>query len=236
MLSETDQRRSEIQFVQLFHTLFPVLNAFTLPVDFLFDGVLRMPILDPKSRTKAVSLVKSYLDAHRQDASQLVNDENVMAELQAVTGATDRRILTSFVVPEALSQVQQPQTPSVPPSPNDAAQPEPGRKSTAKRPTTETAPPSLRELLVDRYRQEQQEKKFPLSSKSSLPSAKSTKEQQDDREIASLIAKCAPPGQHCAWHACTPIASCVAAPKHAQGRVAPTHECTRACILRRIRS
>jgi len=100
LLPESDQRRSEIQFVQLFHALFPALNAFTLPVDFLFDRILKMPILAPDTHKQVVAKLSEHYEKHGRNRAKVLKDEEVMEEMKKVSGATDRRVLTHYVLPE----------------------------------------------------------------------------------------------------------------------------------------
>jgi len=109
LLSEHDRQRSEIQFVRFFHGLFPVLNAFTLPIDFLFNHVLTMPVLEPKTEAAFVAKVHELLQTHGANRHAMLEDDAAMAELLGMVGAKDMRVLTGHLLPSALLLLDQAQ-------------------------------------------------------------------------------------------------------------------------------
>ena len=55
LLSESNQRRSEVQFIRFFYSMFYSLNAFTKPVDFLLNKVLSLPMISDAKYARCVS-------------------------------------------------------------------------------------------------------------------------------------------------------------------------------------
>jgi len=111
-LSETNRARSEIQFIELFHGLFPRLNAFTRPIDWLFEKTLSLPILPPSDREALLSAVSAALTKHNllspgssaaAALDLLTSDEAVSTSLMAAAKIHDVRVLRYHVLPEALA-------------------------------------------------------------------------------------------------------------------------------------
>ena len=61
MLPDSHQKRSEIMFVRFFWNLFYVLNAFSVPVDFLFEKVMSLPLMATTTHVEALGMLSEKL-------------------------------------------------------------------------------------------------------------------------------------------------------------------------------
>jgi len=112
LLPEGDQKRSPIQFIHLFHTMFSMLGKFNLPIEFLFDKALHMPVMGPAEYAKLLSELKKQWAPGKSIADL---DETALSALMGAAGITDRKLLTNVVLPMAITHVSSVSTsPAVP--------------------------------------------------------------------------------------------------------------------------
>jgi len=111
LLPEAMQRRSEVQFIKYFHNIFNTLNAFTLPIDFLFERIFDFPIFGPEDYKSAIESVKGSSDTETEVVLQTFMSKNNIHDLktgsllykEVVTGARAARVAELANKPDAYS-------------------------------------------------------------------------------------------------------------------------------------
>lgn len=128
LLPETHQRRSEVAYIRFFHNLFPVLNSFSVPVDFLFDKVLELPYLFFKAHREAVEFVREAMTSYasgkegRQErirsqldaAKNLLRDDTKLDEFMTKFKFKERKP-AGYILKQVLQSAQH-RTPHHPPT------------------------------------------------------------------------------------------------------------------------
>ena len=105
-LPDSYQRRSEVQFIKFFWSMFYALNAFTKPVDFLINKVLDMPMISEPKFQKCMALVVEQLDKH-QSIDPLFFSDEFLGKLMEEAEVTDRRAAHQFLLRECFAQLTQ---------------------------------------------------------------------------------------------------------------------------------
>ena len=100
LLDSKDAGRPEVLYIGFFVKLFKTLNAFTVPIDALFEKVLEMPLLAAEDYTPTYDRIKARLDGERGSEGErleafLKKEHEVVDELRAhlpgeFGGATDQ--------------------------------------------------------------------------------------------------------------------------------------------------
>jgi len=72
LLSPVERRRSEVQYIELFHSLFHSLNSFTLPIDFLFNRVLELPAIGKPTHEALLHKTRAMYEANGHNAPALL--------------------------------------------------------------------------------------------------------------------------------------------------------------------
>ena len=97
MLPDSHQKRSEIMFVRFFWNLFYVLNAFSVPVDFLFEKVMSLPLMATTTHVEALGMLSEKLKEvgtkgkFEARVEKLLKSEQMLSEFNAAFKISDRK-------------------------------------------------------------------------------------------------------------------------------------------------
>jgi len=97
MLPDSHQKRSEIMFVRFFWNLFYVLNAFSVPVDFLFEKVMSLPLMATTTHVEALGMLSEKLKEvgtkgkFEARVEKLLKSEEMLSEFNAAFKISDRK-------------------------------------------------------------------------------------------------------------------------------------------------